>query len=155
MKMPDLDDLLDDDLSDGSDLVKQLRAALKSANKEKADQAKRLAELEKGQRTKSLADVLKEKGVSEKVAKLYPSDADVSAEAVDAWLGEYGDVFGIEKQETAASDEAQEAASRISGVAGQAPSGTQSYDVNALIAEIQGAKTPEALAAAMEKAGLK
>jgi hypothetical protein len=153
--MPEFDDLLDDDMSEGGDLVKQLRNALKAANKEKSDQAKRLAELEKGVRSQSLADVLKAKGLDPKVARLYPNDADTTPEAVDAWLGEYGDVFGVEKQDTAADEETQQAANTIARVASQAPPANQSYDVNSLIAEIQAAKTPEALALAMEKAGLK
>jgi hypothetical protein len=92
--MPELDDLFNDSDSD-TELVRTLRKALKERDKEHKELQSELAKRAKVDRSRSLADVLKDKGLPEKVANLYPQDAEPTAEAVDAWLGEYGDVFGI------------------------------------------------------------
>lgn len=151
--MPDIDDLFETDAND-SDLVKTLRGALKAMTKEKNETAARLADIEKGARSRTLADVFKDKGLDPKAAGLYPKDADASAEAVETWLGEYGELFGLEKSESAASGDTQNAASRLAQVTASAPNSTQSYDVDALAAEMAAAKNPAELAAAMSKAGL-
>lgn len=156
--MPEFNDLFDDDAEiQGTDLVKQLRAALKNANKELKEVREAQALVTAEQRTRSLADVFKEKGLSEKAAGLYPGDRDATADAVAEWLSDYGEVFGIEQQKpaTTASPEQVQAAQVLSSVTAQAPSTQTAHDVNALIAEIQAATTPAELAAAYEKAGLK
>lgn len=151
--MPELDDLLNESDND-SDLVKSLRKALKDANKQKGDLERTLAERAKGDRTRTLADIFREKGVPEKAAKYFPSDVDPSPEAVDKWIEEDGDLFGVTKQETVADPGMQEAAQRIAAVTGGAPSGTQVMDVQSLIAEMRNAKNPEELAAVYAKAGM-
>jgi hypothetical protein len=156
--MPDFDDLFDDDSDvQGTDLVKQLRSALRKANTELKEAREASARAERESRSRSLADVLKEKGLDAKVAKLYPSDADATAEAVDAWLGEYGDVFGIAQAapETTATPEQIQAARAVSGAAASAPAAVHALDVNALLAEIRNASSEAELDEAYKKAGLK
>jgi hypothetical protein len=154
--MPEFDDLFDDDDNlSGSDLVKQLRSALKAEKRARKDEQDKLNDLLAKQRTSSLADVLKDKGLSEKAAGLYPADRDTTPEAVDAWLADFGDLFGIAKSETTATPEQQAAAQVLSSAAASAPPATSALDARALIAEIQAATTPAELAAAYEKAGLK
>lgn len=50
--------------------------------------------LERQQRVSSLADTLKAKGVNPKAAQFFPADLDPTAENVEAWLKDFGDVFG-------------------------------------------------------------
>lgn len=148
--MPELDDLFNDSDSD-TELVRTLRKALKERDKEHKELQSELAKRAKVDRSRSLADVLTAKGLPEKVANLYPQDAEPTADAVDAWLGEYGDVFGIEQQGTAANDETVNAARRMANASAGAPSAHQATDVAALAAEIAAAKTPAEYQAVMAK----
>lgn len=151
--MPELDinALLQDDAND-NDLVKNLRKALKEANTKRAEAERVLAERAKTDRTRALADVLREKGVPEKAAKYFPADVEPTPEAVDKWIEEDGDLFGVTKQTV--NPEVQDAAQRIAGATATAPSGTNTMDVQALIAEMRNAKSPEELAAVYAKAGM-
>jgi hypothetical protein len=128
--MPELDDLLSESDND-SDLVKSLRKALRDANKQKGELERTLAERAKGDRTRQLADILRDKGVPEKAAKYFPADTDPTPEAVDKWIEEDGDLFGIVAQGTNVPPEVKDSAQRI----------TQ-------------AKNPEELAAVYAKAGM-
>lgn len=149
--MSDLDALLDDGDGD-TDLVKNLRKALRDANKAKGELERTLADRQKSDRTRTLADVLKGKGVAEKAAKYFPADVEPTDENVEKWLDEDGDLFGFVRQEV--SPEVQSAAERISNASANSSSGTQVMDTVALAAEIRNAKTPEELAAAYAKAGM-
>jgi Xaa-Pro aminopeptidase len=151
--MSELDVFLNDNDAD-TELVRTLRKALRDAEKERKDLQTQLAERTKADRTRNLADVLKEKGLSEKVAKLYPGDAEPTAEAVDAWLAEYGDVFGIEQPGTAADAETVTAAQRIANASAGAPPAHTATDISSLMAEIKSAKTPEEYQAALAKLGM-
>jgi hypothetical protein len=148
--MSEFDAFLNDNEND-TELVRTLRNALRTAEKERKDLQKDLAERAKSDRTRTLADVLREKGVSEKVAKLYPSDAEPTAEAVDAWLSEYGDVFGIEQPGTAADEATVTAAQRIANASAGAPPAHTATDISSLVAEISAAKTPAEYQAALTK----
>jgi len=148
-------DLFNDDPND-SDLIKSLRKALKDAAKTIKEKDDVLSGYSKKERAASLADVLREKGLDNpKVTKLYPADADTTPEAVDAWLTEFGDLFGINRQESVADTETQAAARQITNASANAPAGNASFDVSALVAEIQNAKNDTELAAAYAKAGMK
>lgn len=151
--MPDLDiNALVKDSDGDDDLVKNLRKALREANTKRAEAERTLSERAKTDRTRALADVLKDKGVPEKAAKYFPADTEPTPEAVDKWLEEDGDLFGIVRQEVA--PEVRDAAQRITGATATAPSGTTTMDVSALIAEMRNAKSPEELAAVYAKAGM-
>lgn len=150
--MAEYDDLLSETEND-PELVRTLRKALKDKDKEFKEIQAQLAERAKTDRTRSLADVLKEKGVPDKVAKLYPEHAEVTADAVDSWLSEFGDVFGIEQSGTADSATV-EAARRMANASAGAPPGNVSTDIAALTAEIAAAKTPAEYEAALAKLGM-
>lgn len=154
--MSDLNDLLNDDAND-SDLVKTLRKAIRTANAQLKEKDDALSSYSKKERASSLADVLKAKGLDNpKVTKLYPADAETTPEAVDAWLTEFGELFGIAGDAGSTADEAtQDAARQISAASAAAPNGSTSFDVGALVANIQNAKNEEELAAAYAAAGLK
>lgn len=82
---------------DESRLVKDLRKQLKEALKAKDELSATVENLSKTTRTSQLKDVLSSKSLNPKLAAFYPSDGEVTPEAVDAWVTEYGDVFGIQK----------------------------------------------------------
>jgi uncharacterized membrane protein len=82
----------DDQPIDPRSLPKQLRKVIRDAKAE-AKQAKEEADkLRQEHREFVVGNVLKAKGVPEKVAKLVPADV-TSAEAIETWLSDYGDVF--------------------------------------------------------------
>lgn len=148
--MPELDDLINDSDAD-TDLVRTLRKALKEKDKEHKELQKELTERAKLDRTRTLADVLKAKGLPDKVAKLFPDHSEPTAEAVDEWLTEYADVFGIDTSGSAADPATQDAARRISAASAGAPPASAATDVRQLAAEIAAAKTPEEYKAALAK----
>lgn len=152
--MPEFDDLLSDTDTD-TELVRTLRKALKDRDKEFKEIQAQLAERAKADRSRTLADVLKEKGVSEKVAKLYPDNSDATPEAVDSWLAEFGDVFGIEQAGTAADDATVDAARRIANASAGAPPAAAATDIASLAAEIAAAKTPAEYQAVLARIGMK
>ncbi len=79
-----------------------LRRALKKAQKEREAIEAELQKMRSELRSRSVKDVLEQKGVPSKLAKLIPSDID-TPEQIDAWLSEYADVFGVQiKQEQSA-----------------------------------------------------
>jgi hypothetical protein len=49
------------------------------------------------QREATIKSVLENKGVSTKVAKFIPQDIETSAEAIDKWIEDNADVFGLVK----------------------------------------------------------
>jgi hypothetical protein len=111
-----------DNEGDEANGPKALRDALKKERKEKTDALKRLTDLEaklveydKASRATTLSEALKTAGVKDaaKVAKLYPSGSEATAEAVAQWVAEYKDVLNIstapEAQETEESTAAEAA----------------------------------------------
>ena len=124
-----------------------LRKALKRAEKEKKELADQLAQIQSDLRSRSVKEVLANKGVPEKVAKFIPGDIS-TPEAVDAWLSENADVFGfqIAGQEPAPTSEETQANvaayQRINAVSQNANTPTRDQD---LAAKIAGAKTVEEL----------
>lgn len=152
--MAEFDDLLNDTEND-TELVRTLRNALKDLKKENKEVAAQLAERAKADRSRSLADLLKEKELDPKIAKLYPGDSDVSAEALDTWLSEFGDVFGIQQAGTAADPATVTSAQRIANMSAGAPPAHAAVDVEAIAAEIRGASNPQELQAVYAKYGMK
>jgi hypothetical protein len=63
----------------------ELRKALKKAQKEREAIEAELSQLRSDMRSRSVKDVLASKGVSDKLAKLIPSDVN-TPEQIDAWL---------------------------------------------------------------------
>lgn len=91
----DWDDFQDDDDDqpiDPRSLPKQLRKVIAQTKKEAKEAREEAATLRKENREIVLGNVLKSRGVPEKVAKLIPADVS-SAEAIETWLTDYSDVF--------------------------------------------------------------
>lgn len=82
---------------DDSNVVKQLRKVNRELEKRSKELESELQQIREQSRSRNLADVLAKKGLNPKVAKLIPNDVESSEEAIDQWIAEYGDVFGIEQ----------------------------------------------------------
>lgn len=128
-------------------LAKDLRKQLKAKDAEAKTMAEELSKLKAAERKRSLAEVLKSKGVNEKVAAFYPVDAETTAEAVAAWVTENSDVFGVapaEPQEPAVDAETVAGLKAISGAGdGAAPDPA----ALGLLAQVNATDTREALEA--------
>lgn len=90
----DDDDEFDED---ESNVVKQLRKVNRELEKRSKELESELSQIREQSRSRNLADVLAKKGLNPKVAKLIPNDVESSEEAIDQWIAEYGDVFGIQE----------------------------------------------------------
>ena len=82
-----------------TDLVRKLRKDLKQAQKRNKELEGSLGELSKSQRERIIKDAFASKGVNPKIASFVPQDIDASEEAINAWLDNYADVFGIKTEE--------------------------------------------------------
>jgi septal ring factor EnvC (AmiA/AmiB activator) len=106
------DDEEDEDLDtdtnvqmDGSDLLKKLRKAKRSDEKRIKELTEQLESFTKVQRERTVKEILEQKGVNAKAARLVLKDLDeVTEESVNNWLTENGDLFGI-TQEVAESNQ--------------------------------------------------
>lgn len=99
----DWDDEDDDDVQEtrqpsDNDLLKQLRKELKTKSKMLSEMETQLSSMKSEQRQTTIKSVLESKGVSPKIAKFIPQDIDSSAEAIDSWIQENADVFGLTVQ---------------------------------------------------------
>ena len=137
----------DDDSGDAqeSNAMKELRKAYKAAQRQNKELAEQLSQMQSSLRERSVKDVLASKGLPEKIAKFIPSEA-TSAEDVEAWLAENGDVFGVQ-----ASTEEQPQQVNPDMAAWQRIAATQSSgqpftnDPDQLSGLIANADSPEAL----------
>jgi hypothetical protein len=86
--------------SQNNDLVKQLRKAAKQKDKELQELREKFDGLSKAQRERAVKDVLEARGINKKISAFIPQDIDPTEESLSKWLDEYGDVFGIESQES-------------------------------------------------------
>jgi hypothetical protein len=101
------DEDLDTDttVGDGSDLLKKLRKAKRADEKRIKELTEQLENVSKVQRERTVKEILEQKGVNAKAARLVLKDLDeVSEESVNNWLTENGDLFGI-TQEVAESNQ--------------------------------------------------
>lgn len=91
-----------------------LRKVAEDRKKALASAEKELAELRKFKAEQQVGEVLNERGIKDTRAKelLTTSGVDLSKpEAVDGWLGKYGDLFGYQRQaEVSAETQADAAA---------------------------------------------
>lgn len=84
----------DDDTS--TDVVAQLRKVNRSLEKRAKELEQELNGLKTQTRQRTVKDVLQAKGLNPKIAAFIPQDIDTSEEAINNWVNEYGDVFGIQ-----------------------------------------------------------
>jgi hypothetical protein len=141
----------DIDFEDGpQDVVKQLRKVNRTLEKrlKELEQEANSAKAQNRQRT--VKDVLTSKGVNPKIAAFIPQDLDATEEAVNNWLNEYGDVFGIktggEQDNTPASvNPALAAQKRINDVVSSSQAPAFDEDVAAKIANAKSAQELSAI----------
>lgn len=139
----------DDDLetSNDSNAMKELRKAYKKLQAEKKELSEMLEGMQSSLRERSVKDVLASKGLPEKIAAFIPKDATTSEE-VEAWISEYGDVFGVQVE---AEQPAQQPAYNADLAALNRISQTQSSgqpftnDPDQLASLINSAQSPEEL----------
>lgn len=139
----------DDDLetSNDSNAMKELRKAYKKLQAEKKELSEMLEGMQSSLRERSVKDVLASKGLPEKIAAFIPKDATTSEE-VEAWINEYGDVFGVQVE---AEKPAQQPAYNADLAALNRISQTQSSgqpftnDPDQLASLINSAQSPEEL----------
>jgi hypothetical protein len=84
--------------SSDSDLLKQLRKELRTKTKLLSEMETQLSTIKSEQRNVTIKSVLESKGVSPKIAKFIPQDIEPSAEAVESWIIDNADVFGLTVQ---------------------------------------------------------
>lgn len=93
----DEDDLdMEETPLEGGDLLKKLRKAKRADEKRIKELTEQLETISKGQRERTVKDVLEKKGVNAKAARLILKDIDdISEESVNNWLDDNADLFGI------------------------------------------------------------
>jgi hypothetical protein len=93
----DDEDLEVDEQPQSNDLVKKLRKADRAKEKRIRELETELGGLRSMQREATIKSVLENKGVNPKVAKFIPENIELSAEAVDKWIEDNADIFGLVK----------------------------------------------------------
>jgi hypothetical protein len=134
----DIDNLDDDS---GSNVLKELRKAYKAKEKQVRELEEKLTEISTASRRNTIEGVLTNAGVDTRIARFIPDEV-TSAEGVQEWLSENGDLFGVEvaqQQEPAAPE--VEAAYRMANMANAAPS----LDGGDLMSRIESATSVEEL----------
>ena len=147
------DDTIDTDYSgfagQDSDLLKKLRKAKRSDEKRIKELTDQLEIFSKQQRERTVKEVLEKKGVNPKLARLALRDieGELSEDAVNNWVNDYADVFGIkiDNQVTPEANELDLAALRQQDIVTQsAITPNQAQDA---FARIDGAQSAEEIIA--------
>ncbi len=86
----------DEDDDTTTDVVGQLRKVNRALEKRAKELEQELNSLKTQTRQRTVKDVLQAKGLNPKIAAFIPQDIDTSEEAINNWVNEYGDVFGIQ-----------------------------------------------------------
>lgn len=94
--------------NDPGNLVKTLRKQAKADAAEKKALNEKLSQLSNQVRESTIGNIVKSRGLPDKVARIIPKDIDPSEEEVTKWLDEYGDVFGVPKEESSAENKGAE-----------------------------------------------
>ena len=117
----------EDDETTNDSGISQLRKVNRALEKRAKELEQELLGLKSQTRQRTVKDVLQAKGYNPKIAAFIPADIDTSEEAINNWINEYGDVFGVatqaENQSTQQSADVT-AQARINNMVatGQAPS---------------------------------
>jgi hypothetical protein len=98
----DFDNVSDNEQYSGDDVLKKVRRSERAKDKRVKELEAELESLRSFQRETLVSKVLSEKGINPKVAKFVPSNLEVSAETISAWLDENGEIFGFAQQSTSA-----------------------------------------------------
>lgn len=147
----DEDALYLDDTED-NDLPKTLRAKIKELSRKNSDLEVENDTLKGESRSRILSETLSAKGLNPKIAAFIPKDLD--GDAIDAWLDEYGEVFGggqkaDTKQTVIARDSEQAASIRQMADAEQ---GASAPGLQSILAGVEQAQNMDELMAALRSA---
>jgi hypothetical protein len=149
----DDDDFTMDDSS--NDLVKQLRKASKTKDKELQELRSQFDSLNNLQRERAIKDALASRGVNSKIASFIPQDIDPTEESVSKWLEEYADVFGIEVSQTQATPNVNPAdAAAYKRMTNSADSGTSPEHNGDIMQKLMNANSKEELDDLIRLSGL-
>ena len=149
----DDDDFTTDDSS--NDLVKQLRKASKTKDKELQELRSQFESLNKSQRERAIKDALAARGVNSKIASFIPQDIDPTEESVSKWLEDYADVFGIETSQTQATPNVNPAdAAAYKRMTNSADSGTSPEHNGDIMQKLMNANSKEELDDLIRLSGL-
>lgn len=90
------DDMYDhsDEMPSDSNLVKKLRSKIDELAARAKDLESENQSLKGQSRKQTLSSALASRGYPAKIAAFIPADVEPTDEAIDAWLSEFGDVFG-------------------------------------------------------------
>lgn len=146
--------------------IAQLRRQYKAMVKESKEKDAELVKLRTQSRTASVKELLRTKNVNPKLAALIPSDVEVTDEAIDKWLEEFGDVFNVKGSAPEGGGPASEGkqaepayskddVTALNKVAAASQGATVDMSkAQELIGQIQSAKTQEDFLALMEQHGV-
>lgn len=152
------DDEYGDEFDDESNNMRDLRRALKKAQKENAAIKQQAEEALGALRERSVKDALTSQGLNPKIAAFIPRD--VAADQIDGWLKEYGDVFGVAAPQAPAPDGGQATGqpappatfstadlAALNAIEGAAVGGVQAGSAGDVASKIAGATTEAELTA--------
>ena len=158
----------EDDFTEESGGIAQLRKQYKAMQKEKKEMESELTKLRRQSRTASVGELLKAKDVNPKIARLVPTDVEATEEGITAWLEEFGDVFNVKGSASStdgggpapADGQAEPAYTKddvaaLKKVASASQGATVDVSKQAeLLRQVQTAKTHEEFLALMEQQGV-
>lgn len=142
-------DEFDYDDDQGSDLVKDLRKQVKELSAALKERDEYLDEFLAVTRDQEIAEALEELGVNPKVSAFVPDDVE-DMDDLEAWIGEYGEVFGIEAVDDEGSNEKPESVQAAELMSAVEEGGIDPTVGQSLEAQIQAASTPEELQAILK-----
>ena len=166
---PDDDFTTDEDgfNTEDSGGIAQLRRQYKAMLKENKDKDAEISKLRTQSRTATVKEILRTKQVNPKLAALIPPDVEVTEEAIEKWLEEFGDVFNVKGSApgegggpASAEGQAEPAYSKddvtaLNKVAAASAGATVDMSrAQELLGQIQSAKTQEEFLALMEQHGV-
>jgi hypothetical protein len=123
------------------DALKKVRRAERAKEKRIKELESELSSLRKFQRDSVVQSVLNEKGVNTKVASFIPSDLETTPEAINSWLEQNAEVFGIQlaRQESVLNEQDIDVLRQIDGATSNALSVEASNDIMSMIANASSA----------------
>jgi hypothetical protein len=135
-----------DDLDDGDGRDSSVLRDLRKANAAKEKRIKELEEslstFQKTTREQTIKTLLESRELNPKIAALIPESVEPTEEAVEGWITEYGDVFGVTPAASDPTPPSVAAMRQMDDLTQQTLPAVGAADIAAAIAN---AKTPEEL----------
>lgn len=158
----------DDDYTEEANGVASLRRQYKAIQKANKEMENELRKLRTQSRVSTVAELLKAQNVNPKVARLIPSDVEATEDGIKEWLEDFGDIFNVsgsaptegdgpgvrEGKGDSPSYTADDVAA-LTKVANASQGATVDVSkIQALIGQVNGAKSQEEFLALMEQHGV-